>query len=231
MDLFEVKEQLRENGILISFSGSFSHSIIEELGTAVKKYLESSESKKPAMMDVFSVYIEAAQNVRNYSERQLAAGATKADLEANIIVIARRGDRHEISAGNMIDVAAVAGLSERLHRLAGLDKAELKALYKEQLRKERDPGDEGAGLGLIEIARRASEPLRFGTFTPVDSATRSYLQPQRRGLRSHGTTSQSLAGTNAPRPPSTSTRPPGVLAISGEDPIRRTPSSSSGRCS
>ncbi|HEY2344430.1 MAG TPA: SiaB family protein kinase [Xanthomonadaceae bacterium] len=173
MDLFSIKEQLRKAGVVVSFNGSFSHGIIEELGAAVKKYLESAETRPAAMMDVFSVYIEATQNVRNYSERRLAAGADEADVDANILVIARRGDHHEISAGNMIDVAHVAGLTERLHRLAGLDKAGLKALYKEQLRKERDPDDEGAGLGLIEIARRASEPLRFG-FTSVD-ATRSFF--------------------------------------------------------
>jgi len=170
MDLFEVKEQLRGAGILISFSGSFSHSLIEELGTAVKKYLESAESRPSAMMDVFSVYIEAAQNVRNYSERRLAAGASKADLDANILVIARRHEHYEISSGNAVDHADVAGLTARLERLAGLDKAGLKALYKEQLRRERAPDDDGAGLGLIEMARRASEPLRYG-FTPIDGGS------------------------------------------------------------
>ena len=170
MDLFDIKEQLRNAGILISFSGSFSHSIIEELGTAVKKYLESSENKKPAMMDVFSVYIEAAQNVRNYSERRLAAGASKESLDANILVIARQNEHYQISAGNAIASADVPGLSASLERIAGMDKAGLKALYKEQLRKERRPDDDGAGLGLIEMARRASEPLQYA-FTPIDSET------------------------------------------------------------
>ena len=170
MDLFNIKEQLRNTGILISFSGSFSHSIIEELGTAVKKYLESSESKKPAMMDVFSVYIEAAQNVRNYSERRLAAGASKESLDANILVIARQDEHYQISAGNTIALADVSELTAKLDRLAGADKIELKALYKEQLRKEHGPEDDGAGLGLIEMARRASEPLKY-TFTPIDGET------------------------------------------------------------
>jgi hypothetical protein len=41
-----------------------------------------------------------------------------------------------------------------------LDKTALKAAYKEQLRKPRDAdASSGAGLGLIDIARKASEPL------------------------------------------------------------------------
>ena len=168
MDLFDIKEKLRDAGILVSFSGSFSHDLIEELGRAVKKYLESAESRPSAMMDVFSVYIEATQNVRNYSQRRLTAGASKAALEANILVIARRNDHYEISAGNTVDVSDIPALTTRLERLAGMDKAELKALYKEQLRKERGPEDGGAGLGFIEMARRASEPLQY-SFTPIDN--------------------------------------------------------------
>jgi hypothetical protein len=164
INLFELKEQLRDAGILISFSGSFNHGVVEELGTAVKRYLETADGKNPAMMDVFSVYIEAAQNVRNYSSRQLAGGAATADLDANIVVIARRDEHYIIYAGNLVEAPDVAALTAQLDKVAGLDKAALKALYKEQMRKERKP-DGGAGLGLIEMARRASEPLRY-SFTP-----------------------------------------------------------------
>ena len=44
--------------------------------------------------------------------------------------------------------------------LAKKDKAELKALYKEQLRKRDEHVATGAGLGLIDIARKSSEPLK-----------------------------------------------------------------------
>jgi hypothetical protein len=173
MNLFELKEQLRESGILISFAGSFSHSIVEELGTAVKKYLESAERKKPGMMDVFSVYIEAAQNVRNYGVRQLASGSGDDDIDASIIVIAKRETHYMIHAGNAVNASDVAALTARLDRLVTLDKPGLKLAYQEQLRKERTAADTGAGLGLIEMARRASEPLRY-TFTPI-AGGRSYF--------------------------------------------------------
>lgn len=163
MNLFELKEQMHGAGILICFSGSFGRGVVEELGTAVKKYLESTVDRKPAMTDVFSVYIEAAQNVRNYSER---AGTKNASVvDANIIVIAKRGEQYVVYAGNLVDAADVPPLTANLDRLASLDKTALKAAYKEQMRAERKP-DGGAGLGLIEMARRASEPLVY-TFTPT----------------------------------------------------------------
>lgn len=170
MNLFALKEQLRDAGILISFTGSFSHSIIEELGTAVKKYLESAESQKTAMMDVFSVYIEAAQNVRNYSER---TGNGQSDTDASIVVIARSNSRYQVYAGNVVEAADTAALAARLDELAGMTKADLKNAYKEQLRKERRPDGQGAGLGLIEIARRSSRPVEY-SFTPLEGG-RAYF--------------------------------------------------------
>ena len=52
-----------------------------------------------------------------------------------------------------------------------MSKDELKALYKEQLRAEPEKGSKGAGLGFMEIARRASKPIEFD-FTDVDDNPR-----------------------------------------------------------
>ena len=51
-------------------------------------------------------------------------------------------------------------LMDKVVALAALDKVELKKVYKEQLRKPRDAeATSGAGLGLIDIARKASAPV------------------------------------------------------------------------
>jgi hypothetical protein len=61
----------------------------------------------------------------------------------------------------MIDAADGQHLLDRVEALGRLDKVELKSLYKEQLRKPREEGVvTGAGLGLIDIARKSSEPLQ-----------------------------------------------------------------------
>jgi hypothetical protein len=51
-------------------------------------------------------------------------------------------------------------LFERVNQLACLDKVTLKSLYKQQLRMPRDAElASGAGLGLIDVARKSSAPL------------------------------------------------------------------------
>ena len=173
MDLFDLKERLGGAGALITFSGSFSHSIIEELGTAVKKYLESEAIRKSAMLDVFSVYIEAAQNVRNYTAARLAAGSEAPVAQSSILVIAKRDDRYEVHSGNVVEREDVAALTAQLDEVSGLDPAGLRALYKERLRRRTPDGATGAGLGFVDMARRATEPLHY-QLTPLPDG-RSYF--------------------------------------------------------
>lgn len=166
--LFDLRQMLSEQGILISFNGPFSHSIIEELGKAVKHYLETEEASKSAMMDVFSVYIEATQNVRNYAARGDFDETVRARVGSGIIVIGKEGDAYVVRSGNLVRSQDGEALVACLAELGGLDKAALKARYKEQMRREVPEGRQGAGLGLIDMARKASAPLEFSLIPERD---------------------------------------------------------------
>jgi len=165
-DLVELRDDLNERDILMIFSGPFSHSIIEELGNAVRNHLENAQLSRSAMMDVFAVYIEQAQNVRNYIRRWEQAPDGARIVHSGIVVIARDGERYVISSGNLMAPADAAPLAARLEQLRALDKAGLKALQKERLRQPLNE-ENGAGLGLIEMARKAVAPLQYA-LTTVD---------------------------------------------------------------
>jgi len=67
---------------------------------------------------------------------------------------------YSVSAGNLVETADGEALIKKIKEFTPLSKAELKALYKQQLRMPREDGRaSGAGLGLIEMARKASVPL------------------------------------------------------------------------
>lgn len=154
-DLFEIRETYNEKNILLCFNGPFSQGLIEEIGSALKKYLQSEAASSSSSLDIFAVYIEIAQNIREYSA---ARGYREADASATVVISRDGQGRYEISAGNIVEPADGQALVERINGLAAMDKAELKALYKEQIRKPRED-EGGAGLGLIDIARKAGAPI------------------------------------------------------------------------
>lgn len=169
INLWSLHRQFEEANIQICFNGPLTHSIIEELGMAVRRYLENETPGTEKMMDIFSVYIEQTQNVRNYARKKQSAD-TPALYNTITLTIGRQGEQYVVVSGNVIDLADVSPLVDKIEQLRTLDAAGLKALYKEQRRKPLTDEASGAGLGLIDMARKTSQPLEYQV-QPINDKT------------------------------------------------------------
>lgn len=174
-DLYLLRETFNRKRILLCFNGPFSQPLIEEIGHALKRHLHDDQhGAAPALaLDVFAAYIELTQNIKKYATAQ---HYTDQD-GAGTIIIARYADgRHLISAGNVVEPADGEWLSARVATLAQLERAQLKAEYKAQLRRaDGNPAlATGAGLGLIDMARKAAEPISCA-LEPLAGDTRLFF--------------------------------------------------------
>ena len=153
IDLFSLRTHFNRNRILLCFNGPISRSLIEEIGNALKNYLQAENAQPTAAMDVFSIYIEMTQNIRHYAQSR---GYGDLESAATVIVARDAEERYLVQAGNIVEAADGEALLARVDALASMDKAQLKATYKTQLRQPRDAAaTTGAGLGLIDVARKS----------------------------------------------------------------------------
>lgn len=158
LDLFSLRTHFTRNRILLCFNGPISRSLIEEIGNALRNYLQADNALPSAAMDVFSIYIEMTQNIRHYAQSR---GYGEIESAATVLVARDAEDRYMVQAGNVVERADGEALLARVAELATLDKAQLKAVYKTQLRRPREAGaSSGAGLGLIDVDRKSSLPLK-----------------------------------------------------------------------
>jgi Family of unknown function (DUF6272) len=156
--LASLRDFFTSEKILICFNGPISRTLISEIGVALKEHIHSSTDNLSSAMDVFSVYIEMSQNIRHYSA---ARGYREPEATATVVIAETLDGHYIVSAGNVVELADGEALLKRLAGLAALDKRQLKQLYKDQLRQPRVEGaSTGAGLGLIDVARKTSAPLQ-----------------------------------------------------------------------
>lgn len=164
INLFELRTHFNRSNILLCFNGPISRSLIEEIGNALKNYLHADQAQPNAAMDVFSVYIEMTQNIRHYA---LAHQYDEIDSSATVVVAKDDEQHYVVQSGNLMETADGQALMGHIEALAQMDKAALKAAYKAQLRQPRSACvHSGAGLGLLDIARKSVQPLR-ATLTEV----------------------------------------------------------------
>ena len=159
-DLYSLRHTFDSQGIMICFNGLFSHTVIEELGEAAKKHLQSEEAPRNRIKDVFSVFIEQAQNLKHYTTREDIPPEADKSERSGTLVIARQDESYIVGSGNFVLNEDVSTLRERLEPIVAANKEELKQMYKKRLREPIQEGA-GAGLGFISMARKASKPLNY----------------------------------------------------------------------
>ena len=171
IDLFGLREHFDGRRIMLCFNGPISRSLIEEIGNALKNYLQAEETPPSAVMDVFGVYVEMTQNIRHYSTRR---GYGEQESSATVVVAHDAEGHYVVEAGNVVEAEDGEALLTYIESLSAMDKAELKAAFKEQLRRPRESGAvSGAGLGLLDMARKSTEPLR-ATLSPLPGGRRFF---------------------------------------------------------
>jgi len=165
---------LRKQGIIFAYSGYVTEAVLSGVGEAIKQKLVIADADTKTLRGVFAVFVEQMQNMIRYSaEKAQSSPPLPSDAEAlmeiryGILTIGQENGDYVVHAGNLIQRSDVERLRERLSKIRDMNKEELRALRKERLRGGPEEGSKGAGLGLMEIARRASKPIEFD-FTDVD---------------------------------------------------------------
>lgn len=153
----------------MSFKGAFAQPIIVEIGQTLRSKIaaqpvESITERTLLMKKIFAVFVELAQNVMFYSAEQELDEYGK-ECGVGILVISENAETYCVSSGNQIASADGERLSTLCESVRALSKEELKERYTEQRRLPRGSSS-GAGLGFLDVARRADLPLEYA-ITPL----------------------------------------------------------------
>lgn len=163
-NVYEYQEGLKRQGIYFSSTGPVSHILMEGIADMLKQKMRLENIKTTTMMNVFSVVVEQAQNIIRHSAEIISGdmmGEDQPEIRIGTLVMGYEEGHYFLISGNMVGTSDVGPLRERLTTLRNMTKPEIKKAYKEQIRKDREIGKRGAGLGLMEMAKKASKPMEF----------------------------------------------------------------------
>jgi hypothetical protein len=165
LNILEYSKLLAENNISIIYSGPLWAEGIDGLAEFLQKRLDMDDMSLSASQSVFSVFVEQMNNMLMYSAqkgRREHPETGAVETASGIFVLGSQDKSYYVQTGNVIKNSSVGLLKDRIDYLNTLDKKELRELYKEQIKAENDnPESKGAGLGLTEIARRATSKIEY----------------------------------------------------------------------
>jgi len=165
LDIEEYNEMLDRNNIRVIYSGPIWSDGIDGMAEMMRKRLEFDDVPYNASKSVFSIFVEQINNMMMYAaNKEINAGgeSVKKEIAKGVFVLGFQGDTYFVQTGNLVSNQNAEILKERIDYLNTLDKKQLRQYHKERLNSENDnPESKGAGIGLIEVARRSSSPIEY----------------------------------------------------------------------
>ena len=155
---------MAEGKLIIDFEGAISFEIMEQLLNELKSAKQFNVLRKAVRKRVYGTVVESIDNIFKYAA--IVQGKVKVLQRLPMIMVKENEGEFVVSAGNLVQNEQIDDLRFKLNRVNQMDDEALKSLYEEVINKEASEEDRGAGLGLITMALRTNENIRF-TFDPA----------------------------------------------------------------
>lgn len=154
--IYGIERMMVENQLLLAYKDNINEETFDQLIAMVDSKMIGFDEEKKIKKKVFNVLVECLQNVSRHAEPEKGK-----DHESSILLIGRNETSFFIITGNMMDNDKTAYLKEKLEHINNLKPDEIRDKYKELMSNMEFSDKGGAGLGLLDIARKSSNKFEY----------------------------------------------------------------------
>jgi len=155
-------EELTKNGIYIVYIGKFSQRITSMFSAMLEEELDKKSEDKKTRRRIYHAMVETMQNIQRHSEKY------SEDVYSNgLFMIGQKNKIYYIITLNKVKVENEKRIADAIQEVNNATKEELNDMYKKQLKEGKINKNGGAGLGLIDIARKTENKLDY-MFIPIN---------------------------------------------------------------
>lgn len=148
-------EIMLNNKIMLVYEGEFTQDIMKSVLSMTEHNMDSMKEDLIIKRKVFNVMVECLQNIVKHSDER------KEQYKTSVFFIGIKNGDYFICTGNLLEAENVPVLKAKLEQINSLDKEGLKNLQKELIKSGALSEKGGAGLGLIDIARKSGQKLEY----------------------------------------------------------------------
>ncbi|MCG3166013.1 MAG: hypothetical protein POELPBGB_01789 [Bacteroidia bacterium] len=154
--IYGIERMMVENQLLLAYKDNINEETSDQLIAMVDSKMVGFDEEKKIKKKVFNVLVECLQNVSRHAEPDKGQ-----DHESSILLIGRNDNSFFIITGNMMSNDKTTHLKEKLDQINKLNPDEIRDKYKELMTKMEFSDKGGAGLGLLDIARKSANKFEY----------------------------------------------------------------------
>ena len=157
-----IYDEMIENGFSLVYLGEFSHEITKMFTSMAESDMEKNSEERSVQRKVYHVMVETLQNMNKHSDE-----IKERNIGNGLFIIGKKHDVYYVITSNKVAKNHKDHLEKALIAVNSASAQELKEMYKRQIKEGSLSNKGGAGLGLIDIARKTGETLNY-QFLPLD---------------------------------------------------------------
>ncbi|OQY01725.1 MAG: hypothetical protein B6I20_07565 [Bacteroidetes bacterium 4572_117] len=172
--IYKLFKAMQKNNLNYIYRGTFTSKITDNILNLAETNLVHKDDPRALKRKVYNVMVEGLQNITKH----------QADIEINVednfgvFVLKKEHAKYFITTGNIIENEHIESLTKQINQVNRLDKDGLKAFHKEVLLHGKISSKGGAGLGLIDMARKSGNNLSFSFEKVDDNLSYFYLHTE-----------------------------------------------------
>ncbi|MDX9769395.1 MAG: SiaB family protein kinase [Tenuifilaceae bacterium] len=166
-----LSSEMATSGFPLIYKGEMNHQIMRSFAFMANRKIIEKNLPTSTRKRVFHIMIECLQNVTKHSD-----DFDKKDKQVGngLFIIGQNKDSFYVVTGNLVQNEKIKALEERLIKINQANSQELKDIFLKQMMEGQLNEKGGAGLGLIDIARKSGRKL-FYHFVPFDNRRHYFL--------------------------------------------------------
>ncbi|WP_245576648.1 SiaB family protein kinase [Eisenibacter elegans] len=158
-----IYDELLSNGISLVYLGEFSQDITKMFTSMAEEDMDKNQENPSVRRKVYHVMVETLQNLAKHSDEI----ADQNETGRGLFMIGKKDENYYIITSNRIAIDKKIELESALLQVNQASPEELKEMYRKQIKEGKLSEKGGAGLGLIDMARKVGEKLDYH-FLPYD---------------------------------------------------------------
>lgn len=156
----KLRQKLSDEHLMFAYRGEVTGDNSVSLLTLLEREMEFSDFSLLGRKRLFMFVLENLQNITRH-------GITRSEDVASLVVYNKTADGYTVSTGNALRKSEVKDLRKNLEKINSLDPDKIREVYRTMLQDTQIGKKGGAGLGLMEMARKTGNKLDYD-FLPID---------------------------------------------------------------
>lgn len=161
MDLTRrIRDKMVKERLMFVYRGVVTNENSVPLLMLLEKEMENSEFGFVGRKRLFMFVLESLQNVSRHTSKSLHASMS-------LVVYSKTDSGYTVTTGNVLPTENINDLKARLEEINNLETKDIRNVYRQMLSEAEFSNKGGAGLGLIEMAKKTGNKLDYD-FVPLD---------------------------------------------------------------